>query len=113
MAHDYGALARAARAAAEAKKGVDPVILDVRRLSSVTDYYVIVSGTSSPHLKAVEAEVARALKTHGATRQRSSGSPESGWLVLDYLGVVVHVFNTEMRAYYQLEELWGDAPRVA
>lgn len=113
MASDFTALARTARAALDAKKGLDPVVLDVRGLSSVTDFYIIVSGTSTPHLKALESEVVRALKAEGVMRQRSSGAPESGWLVLDYFGLVVHVFTSELRAYYALEKLWGDAPRIS
>lgn len=113
MASDYEALARAARAAAESKKGIDPVILDVRGVSGVTDFYVLVTGTSGPHLKALDAEIGKSLKDTGRPAHRSTGAPDSGWIVRDFLGVVVHLMTAEMRQYYAIEELWGDAPRVA
>ena len=113
MASDYEALARAARAAAEAKKGIDPVILDVRGVSGVTDFYVLVTGTSGPHLKALDAVISQELKGTGRAAHRSTGAPDSGWIVRDFLGVVVHLMTAEMRQYYAIEELWGDAPRVA
>ncbi len=86
--------------------------MDVRKLSSVTDYYVIVTGNNSPHLKALATELSRRMGESGIKRSRQSGSPESGWLVCDYLDVVVHIFTKEKRARYALEELWSDAPRV-
>ncbi|MBU4460315.1 MAG: ribosome silencing factor [Verrucomicrobia bacterium] len=113
MESDYGTLARAARTAAEEKKGIDTVILDVRGVSGVTDYYVIVTGTSAPHLKALDAEISRALKGAGRPAHRATGGSDSGWIVRDFLGVVVHLMTAEMRQYYAIEDLWGDAPRVA
>ena len=112
MAFDSGTLAAAARTAADAKKGIDPVILDVRGVSSVTDFLLIVTGTSAPHLRALEEEISKQLKEVGHRRHRTSGAPDSGWVVIDFLGVVVHLFTAERRARYGLEELWGDAPRV-
>jgi ribosome-associated protein len=87
-------------------------VLDMRKVSSVTDYYVIVSGTSLPHLKAMANEVQHALKQAGVYCYRRGGEADGGWVVVDYIDVVVHVFLTEVRAYYALEELWADAPRV-
>lgn len=87
-------------------------MLDVTGLSPVTDYYVIVTGNSSPHLKALLAEVEKALREHGVRCFRSAGTPESGWIVADYLDFVVHVFTAELRDYYQLERLWNDAKVV-
>ena len=112
MALDYSETARLVLAAADDKKGQDPVALDVRGLSGVTDFFVIVSGGSPPHLKALAAEMAHRLKAAGGVKYRTSGSPESGWLVLDLLGVVVHLFTPEARTYYALEDLWRDAPRL-
>ena len=106
-------LAMAARDAAESKKGIAPVILDVRGLSGVTDFYVLVTGNSPPHLKAMQSEVEHQLKAIGGHRYRASGEPDSGWTVLDYLGVVIHFFAHEMRERYAIEELWKDAPRIA
>lgn len=112
MSLDNADAARLVCAAAEDKKGQHPVVLDVRGLSGVTDFYVIVSGGSPPHLKALAAEIAHRMKAAGLAKYRASGSPESGWMVVDLLGVVVHLFTAEAREYYALEDLWRDAPRL-
>lgn len=112
MALDYGGLARAIRAAAESKKGGDPVILDVRGLSGVTDYFVIVTARSAPHLKALDDEITRAARAIGARPHRLSGAPDSGWIVRDFWGVVAHLMTAERREFYALEALWNDAPRL-
>ena len=84
----------------------------MRRVSGVTDYTVVVSGTSRPHLKALFSEVQHSLKQLGVPTYRRSGTPECGWVVLDYVDVVIHIFLDEMRQYYAVEELWGKAPRL-
>ncbi len=99
-------------AALDDKKGVQPVILDVQELSNVTDFFVIVHGNSTPHLKALAEEVHLQLKQAGAGSSKKSGTPESGWIVMDFVDVVVHVFSSETRDYYALEELWSDAGRI-
>lgn len=86
--------------------------MDVTALSNVTDYYVMVTGTSAPHVKAMSEEVQASLKKQGVTCYRKSGTAESQWIVLDYVDVVLHVFSGETRAYYALEALWSDAPRL-
>ncbi len=91
----------------EDKKGENIVLLDVRRLSEVTDYYLLVSGTSGPHLRAIFSEIQHVLKGAGVHCYRRAGSPESGWLVLDYIDVIIHIFLPELRQYYAIEELWG------
>lgn len=97
----------------EDKKGIDITVLDVGALSGVADYFVIVSGTSAPHLKAmvnaVQMELKHAEKRYVAHR---AGDPESGWLVLDYLDIIIHIFLPQTRAYYSLEALWSEAPRL-
>jgi len=105
-------LARMAREVLESKQGDDLVLLDVRGLTSVTDYYLIASGNSVPHLKALAEELKKVLREQGIRCFQSSGTPESAWLVEDYLDVVVHLFTPETRDYYTLEELWNDAKRV-
>lgn len=105
-------LARAALAALDEKKGIDPLVLDVSELSNVTDYYVMVTGNSPPHVKALSEELHRSLKQQGLRTHRQSGTPDSGWVVMDYVDVVVHIFSPDARAYYALEELWSDARRV-
>lgn len=74
---------------------------------------MICSATSEPHLKAIAGELeARLKKDHGLRAVAIDGFPASQWIVLDYLQVVVHVFHREKRAFYSLEDLWGDAPRI-
>jgi ribosome-associated protein len=87
------------------------VILDLRGISSFTDFFVICSGTSEPHLKAIAGEIEQRLKDdHGIRPAAVDGFPASQWMVLDYLQVIVHVFHSDKRAFYSLEDLWGDAP---
>ena len=75
---------------------------------------MICSGTSEPHLKAIAAEIEERLRDeHGVRAVSVDGFPESQWIVLDYLQVIVHVFRREKREFYSLEDLWGDAPRLA
>ncbi len=101
-----------AREALLAKKGADLQVVDVRGASTVTDYYIIVTGTTPPQLKALANAVVTALKQDGVTCYRRSGTPDDGWMVLDYLDVVIHIFQTDARKYYAIEELWADSPRV-
>jgi ribosome-associated protein len=87
------------------------VVLDLRGISSFTDFFVICSGTSEPHLKAIAGEIEQRLKDdHGIRPAAVDGFPASQWMVLDYLQVIVHVFHSDKRAFYSLEDLWGDAP---
>jgi ribosome-associated protein len=104
--------ARKARSALVDKKAGDPVILDVRTLSTVTDFHVLVTGNNAPHIKALAEQVEKAMKEAGTSCYRRSGTPESGWVVADFLDVVVHIFAAETRSYFALEQLWNDAPRV-
>jgi ribosome-associated protein len=89
------------------------VVLDLRGISTFTDFFVICSATSEPQLKAIAGEIEARLKDdHGVRAVAIDGFPVSQWIVLDYLQVVVHVFHQEKRAFYSLEDLWGDAPRI-
>lgn len=97
----------------DARKAQEIVTLDVRDSSSVTDYYVITSGMSPPHLKALYGELQQQLKRRGVECYRRSGQPEAGWMVLDYVDVIIHIFLPETRAFYAIESLWDQAPRVA
>jgi ribosome-associated protein len=90
------------------------VVLDLREISTFTDYFVICSGTSEPHLKAIAGELESRLKEdHGIRASAVDGFPASQWIVLDYMQVIVHVFHREKRAFYSLEDLWSDAPHIA
>jgi len=102
---------RAAQVAAE-NRGRDIVILDVRSMTAVFDFFVIVSGTSRRQLHAISEEINQALREMGDRRLGREGYEESRWILLDYGDVVVHVFDDETRAYYALEELWSQGQRV-
>ena len=82
--------------------------VDVRGISGVTDYCVVASGTSAPHLKALFSHVQEKMRELGEKSHRKSGLPESGWVILDFIHVVVHLFAPEARAYYNIEKLWQD-----
>jgi ribosome-associated protein len=98
---------------ADNKKAEDIVILDVRDLSSVTDYFVIASGTSEPHLRAIVEEITSKLRDeHGIRPVRTDGSTQGAWVALDFFDVIVHIMRTDTRERYDLEGLWGDAKRI-
>lgn len=102
----------AALAAADDKKAVDPALLEVADVLGLVDLFAIVTGTSERHVKAVADEVELQLKQdHDRPVLRREGTPESGWILLDYGDVVVHVFHGEQREVFDLERLWSDVPR--
>ncbi len=89
------------------------MVLDLREISTFTDFFVICSGTSEPHLKAIAGEIEVRLREVDKVRPSAvDGFPASQWIVLDYLQVIVHVFHRDKRDYYALEDLWSDAPRL-
>ena len=98
--------ADAVAAALADRKGVDVKIYDVRGVSPLADFFVVATGVAAPHLKALAAETQAAMKAAGIASYRTSGDPESGWIVVDYVDVVVHVFSPGARAYYALEKIW-------
>ena len=97
------------KAALEDKKAVYVRAYDVRGISGFADAFVVTTGTAAPHLKALVAGAQSAMKDVGVDSYRTSGDPQSGWIVVDYVDIVVHVFSPEARAYYALEKLWKDA----
>lgn len=110
---DSKKLALLCRELADNKKAENIVILDVRKLSSVTDYFVIATGTSEPHLRAIEGEILRGLlDDHGLKPNQSEGSAQSNWVVVDFFDVIVHLMRPDVRERYDLEGLWSDATRV-
>jgi ribosome silencing factor RsfS/YbeB/iojap len=110
---DSRKLALLCRELAENKKAEDIVILDVHELSSVTDYFVLASGSSEPHLRAIVDEIGDKLRDDYQVRPRAiDGTLQAAWVVLDYFDVIVHVMRQDIRERYDLETLWGDAPRV-
>ncbi|HYT80126.1 MAG TPA: ribosome silencing factor [Actinomycetota bacterium] len=107
---DPGQLASLAARAASSKQGEAIVVLDVRDLITITDYFVIVSGTSDRQVKTIAEEVVKTLKEQGTRPVRREGEPAAGWMLLDFVDFVVHVFSREQRDYYRLDNLWTDAP---
>ena len=103
---------RAARAALD-KKAIDLTVLDVQHVSSVTDYFLVCSGRSAPHVKTIAEAIRDELKSDGVRPMHAEGQAESGWVLLDYGDVLMHVFLEDTRAYYALERLWGDAPSLS
>lgn len=102
---------RAAIEAVRDRKGVDLVVLDLRELTDATDYFVVVSGTSDTHVRAVAENVVETLNTQGVRPYNVEGLQAGRWVCLDYVDFVIHVFHPTLRAFYQLEVLWGDAPQ--
>ena len=110
---DSKKLALECRELADNRKAENIVVLDVAEISSIADYFVIASGTSEPHLRAISDEIADKLREQHDIRPRAiDGTLQAGWLVLDYFDVIVHVMRADVREHYDLEGLWGDAPRV-
>lgn len=110
---DSKKLALLCRDLAENKKAEDVVVLDVRKISDVTDFFVIASGTSEPHLRAIESEILGTLRSEHQVRPNSTdGHTEARWIVADFFDVIVHLMKPDVRAHYDLEGLWSDAPRV-
>ena len=104
--------ARVAARAALDKKALDLVVLDVQSISNVTDYFLVCSGRSTTHLKTISDAIREELKEAGVRPLHAEGMAESGWILLDYGDVLMHVFLEDTRAYYALERLWGDAPAL-
>ncbi|MBI5649469.1 MAG: ribosome silencing factor [Chloroflexi bacterium] len=94
------------------KKGVDIMMLDTRTVSSIADYFVIATGESERQLKAVGDEIQKQMKKHKILPLGVEGKPDSGWILLDYGSVIVHLFSSALRDFYQLEQLWDKAPVV-
>ena len=106
-------LALAAARTAEENRGEDVVVLDMRAMTPIFDYFVIVTGASRRQLHAISEEIDRQLeKEMGDHRMGIEGYSESRWILLDYGNVVIHLFDRETREFYALEELWGEAVRV-
>lgn len=110
---DSKKLAKLCRELADNKKAENIIILDVHKLSSVTDYFVMASGTSEPHLRAIVDEITSRLRDDHDVRPRAvDGTVHGAWVVLDFFDVIVHVMRQDVRERYDLESLWGDAARL-
>ena len=100
-----------ARAALE-KKASDVLILDVRELTSIADYFIVASGESERQVKAIANHIAREISTAYHVTPLIEGAGTSMWILLDFGDIVAHVFKTDIRQYYGLEKMWADAPRL-
>ena len=105
-------IAAAAAALAERKKGFDVRIYDVSEHIKVADYFVLISGASRPHVKALADEIHVKLKARGERHLRAEGTELGWWVLLDYVDVVVHVLQPEAREYYDLDGLYRDCPAL-
>src|SRR5262245_60177920 len=110
---DSKKLALLCRELAENRKAENVVALDVTKVSSITDYFVIATGTSEPHLRAIVDEITEKLHdAYGLKPKTQDGTLQTNWIVLDYFDVIVHIMRADIREHYKLEDLWGDAPHV-
>ena len=95
------------------RKAHDIVVLDLRGISSATDFFLLASGRSDTQVRAIAENVVDELKKEGHRPQHVEGLQGGRWVLVDYIDMVVHVFHPHARDFYQLENLWGDAPRWA
>ncbi|HUS14707.1 MAG TPA: ribosome silencing factor [Chloroflexia bacterium] len=110
---DPDALGRQIAQLAADKKAEDIVMLDIRALSIISDYFVICTGTSDRQVRAIARDIDEQLKKqHGLDPTHLEGMTDASWVLMDYGGVIVHIFDPAMRDYYKLEKLWAEAPRV-
>jgi ribosome-associated protein len=109
---DSRRLAATAAQAASSKQGEAIIVIDVRELITITDYFVICSGASERQVDAIADEVVKELKGLSVRPVRREGESGAGWQLIDFVDLVVHVFSEEAREFYRLETLWADAPVV-
>jgi ribosome-associated protein len=98
--------------AADDKKAFDILILDLRKLTYITDYFVICSGSNTTQVSAISDWIGQTLAKSGVHPSHIEGQAESQWVLMDYGDVVVHIFDEQTRIYYALEKLWSEAARV-
>ncbi|MGA2322685.1 MAG: ribosome silencing factor [Sedimentisphaerales bacterium] len=106
------ALAVAAAKLAGERHCADVVVLDLRKVTDVTDYFVIATGTSDRQMRSVADEIAGQAKPKGFPLFGRAGYERGNWVLLDFVDVVVHIFDSQSRSYYDLEMLWGDAKKL-
>ncbi len=104
--------ARACARIADDNRGKDILLLDLRKTTPIVDFFVIVTATSRRQSHAIASEIDQAMKKLGEAKLGLEGSEEGRWILIDYGDFVVHIFSPEDRAYYALEEIWGDAPQL-
>ena len=102
-------IARKVVEAASSKQATDIVLLDIRGVCSFADYFVICSGESERQIKTITEEIEHILKNSGILPRHREGTLDSGWLLLDFGDIIVHIFSTKERKYYELDTLWNEA----
>jgi ribosome-associated protein len=95
------------------RKAEDIVALDLRQHANIADYFIVATGANKPHLKSLYDGLQRLFKDAGFEGYQKTGVPDSGWMIVDYQGVMVHIFERELREFYDIEKLWKDAPTVS
>ena len=93
-------------------KAEDIVALDLRQHANIADYFIVATGANKPHLKSLFDGLQKLFRDAGFQGYQKAGVPDSGWMIVDYRGIMVHVFERELREFYDLEKLWKDAPSV-
>ena len=94
------------------KFGIDIVVLDIRKLSILTDYFIIATGASSKQVKAIVDEIDDKTHRAGASVRHMEGYADAHWVLMDFGDIIVHIFDKENREFYNIERVWGDAPVV-
>jgi ribosome-associated protein len=110
--HESLEAARLCAEAADGKKAFDILVLDLRGLTSIADYFVICSASNTTQVGAISDGIGQELAQAGTRPSHVEGGAGANWVLMDYGDVVVHIFEEQTRIYYSLEKLWGDAPRV-
>ena len=107
------ALAQRAAALCIDRKATDVVLLNLKGVTDMTDYFVVASGTSDTHVRAVAQHVLEEMEKEGVTAHHIEGLTQGRWVLLDFVDFVVHVFHPSLRSFYQLERLWSDAEVIS
>lgn len=105
-------IALLAREAADDKKAENPVVIDVAKLTSLSHYFVITHGNSDRHVRAIAQGIMEAMDMKKVRLLHAEGMDAGHWVLLDYGAVIIHIFYKEVRDFYGLERLWGDAPQL-
>lgn len=108
---DIQAIAKGAARILDEKKGQEIVLLDLRKVNSYLNYFLIATGNSLIHCRSLAREIQKHLHTM-SFKERSRSKLDSGWIILDYNELIIHIFTEELRSYYQLEKLWADAEYI-
>lgn len=109
---DFFPSVRQIAALADEHKAINIRAYDLRGLTVIADAFVVCTANSEPHVKAVSSAILSGMREHGVRPRHSEGTYRNGWLVIDYGHVIVHIFRKETREFYDLDGLWGDAPRI-